>query len=507
MDTASQSEVVAFLADPASHGGAAVERIDTHISSLFLTGSSVFKLKKAVRLPFLDFSTLAARKAACDAELAINRAATPGLYVGLRVVTRDGDRLRFDGDGTVLDWVVEMHRFDQADRFDLLLAAGRIDRDLIYALTEAIAAFHRTQPARPDKGDAAALAWVIATNRATMLAQVPDIFAAAAVDELAEASTAALARLTPVLEARRKTGKVRWCHGDLHLGNLCLFEGRPALFDALEFSEDLACIDVFYDLAFLLMDLDHRGARRMASWVMNHYLDLTGDYQGLEPLPLFLSSRAAIRAHVCATMAATQAGEARNRLAEEARTYLAQAAAYLSPPPARLLAVGGLSGSGKSRMARELSPYLGIPGAAVVRTDSLRKQLMGVGIHDRLGPEGYTAEVTERTYDALYDTVTRLLAAGHAVVADAVFARPEQRAAIADIARAAAVRFDGVWLDTPPDLAAARIRTRRANISDATPEVLDRQRAYDLGPITWIRIDSSPPKDITLAAGRAALGV
>lgn len=514
------SEAEVFLADPRTHGGGAVERVDTHISALFLAGERVFKLKKAVRLPFLDFTAPAARKAACEAELAINRRASPELYLGVRALTRAaGGGLELDGPGEAVDWVVEMRRFDQDTLFDRLARRGELDRERCNALTEAVAAFHRAAPVRPDKGGRAGLDWTIATNRLSMLAHVQGrggeaaILPAAEVEDLAAASFAALERFAPRMEERRAAGFVRQCHGDLHLGNICLWDGRPTLFDAIEFSEDIACIDTMYDLAFLLMDLDHRGARRQANWVFNHYLDLTADFAGVAPMPLYLSCRAGVRAHVAATMAAGTAGAAgaagdeRQRLAGDARSYLRAAMAYLSPPAPRLLAVGGLSGSGKSRMGRELAPFLAVPGAAVVRSDSLRKHLMGVPIHDRLGPEGYAPEVTGRTYRRLYDTCAALLADGHSVVADAVFARPEQRAAIERVARDAGVRFDGLWLEAPPELSAARILERKANVSDATPKVLEAQLGYDLGEIGWTRIDSSPPKDVTLAAGRAALGV
>jgi aminoglycoside phosphotransferase family enzyme/predicted kinase len=504
----SQAEVLDFLADPATHGGAAVERIDTHISAVFLAGERVFKLKRALRLSFLDFTDLAARKAACDAEYAINRRATPALYQGVVAVTRNPDGgLELGGDGAVVDWVVAMCRFDQETLFDRLARRGDLDRARIHELTEAIFAFHTTAPLRPDKGGVAGLTWTIDTNRVSMLPNVPKILDGAKVDRLAERSHAALARLGPLLESRRDSGLVRQCHGDLHLGNLCLFEGHPALFDAIEFSEDIACIDVFYDLAFLLMDLDRRGSRRQASWVMNHYLDLSGDYAGIAALPLFLSARAAIRAHISALMASQAKGKRRDELAGDARSYLDSALAYLDPPAPRLLAVGGLSGSGKSRMGRELAPFLGVPGAAVVRTDSLRKHLMGVGIHERLRSDGYTAAISERTYQVLFDTCAALLAAGHSVVADGVFAKAEQRQAIEALAAQAGVRFDGLWLEVPPEVGATRIVERKANVSDATPKVLERQLAYDLGAITWTRIDSSPPKDVTLAVGRAALGV
>ncbi|MGE5503147.1 MAG: AAA family ATPase [Actinomycetota bacterium] len=500
-----QAEVTDWLSQPATHGGEAPERIDTHISTVFLAGGRVLKLKKAVRLPFLDFSTLAARRAACEAELAINRRAAPQLYLGLRAVTRGPAGLALDGDGEVVDWLVEMRRFDQDTLFDRLVRRGRLDRNRMVELTEAVAAFHASAPVRPDRGGAAGLRWTIDTNRTSM--RTSDLLPAAQVEELAEASGAALARWTARLEERREGGLVRQCHGDLHLGNICLFGGKPTLFDAIEFSEDIACVDVAYDLAFLLMDLDRRGARGLAAYVLNHWLDLTGDFAAVGPMPLFLSLRAGVRAHVSATMAAHATGPERDRLAEDALAYLEAARGYLAPPPPRLLAVGGLSGSGKSRMGRELSPFLAVPGAAVVRSDVLRKHLMGVAIHDRLGPEGYTLEAGERTYDALYDTCARVLADGHSAVADAVFAKPHQREAIEQVARRAGVPFDGLWLEAAHEVAAKRIAKRRANASDATVAVLEAQLGYDLGPIAWTRIDTGGPKDAVLAAGRNALGV
>jgi aminoglycoside phosphotransferase family enzyme/predicted kinase len=502
-----QTEVMAFLADPATHGGQAVERIDTHISAVFLVGDLAFKIKKAVTLPFLDFSRLEARKHAVEAELAVNRRATPDLYLGADAITREADgRLAFNGAGLVVDWLVRMKRFDQAGLFDRLIGTGQLDRQRANQLTEAIFAFHQSAPVRTDRGGAAGLVWTIDTNRASM-EPYPGCLEPAKVAALAEHSHAELARLTPLLEERRAKGLVRWCHGDLHLGNICLLDGRPALFDAIEFSEDIACVDVFYDLAFLLMDLDHRGAKGVAGWVMNHYLDLSGDFAAMAALPLFLSLRAGVRAHVSATMAEHAGAERRAQLESEAGRYLDEALAYLTPPAPRLLAVGGLSGSGKSRMGRELAPLLGVPAAAVVRTDSLRKHLAGVAITEKLGPEGYSKEMGERTYQALYDTCAQLLAAGHSAVADAVFAKPHQRAAIEAVAARAGVRFDGLWLETPPDLAISRIEARKANVSDATPEVLKRQLAYDLGAITWTRIDSSDSKESTLARGQNAVGL
>lgn len=493
----SQAAVLALLGDPATHGGAAVRRIDTHISSIFLAGERAWKLKKAVTLPFLDFSTLESRRRACEAEIAVNRTAAADLYLGVVPVTRGADGvLTLGGSGEAVEWLVAMRRFDEDTLFDRLAASGTLDRRLLDALIEAVAAAHRAAPPVFDKGGAAGLAWTIDTNRASMLA-APVPLPQAAVDRLAAESHAWLERSTPLLEARRERGLVRRCHGDLHLGNICLFGGRPTLFDAIEFSDDIATVDVFYDLAFLLMDLDRRAGRAAAAAAMNHYLDLTGDYEAVAALPLMLSLRAGVRAHVTATMGRTT----------EAESILAAAQAYLHPPPPRLVAVGGLSGSGKSRLSRRLAPFLAAPGAVVVRSDAIRKQLLGCPLLEKLGPEGYTAEATARTFRALFETAAALLAAGQAVIADAVFARPEQRAAIAAVAAATGVRFDGLWLEAPPDIAAKRVAGRVGNASDATVEVLKKQLGYDVGAVDWTRLDTGGQRPEVLVAARRVLGV
>lgn len=493
-----QEAVIALLADPATFG-AAVTRIDTHISMLFLAGSKAYKLKRAVRFPFLDFSEIELRRRACLEELRLNRRTAPGLYLEVVPVTRGGDgRLAIGGSGTAVDWLVVMNRFDQDCLLDRLAAAGRLDHGQILALADHVAQFHAAAEAAPDFGGEQGLRLTIETN-AQCFARLPS-FEAAEAGRLTEASLAALAGVAPLLERRRAEGRVRRCHGDLHLGNICLLDGRPTLFDAIEFSEDFACIDVLYDLAFLLMDMEARGLPEPANAVMNRYLERTGDLGGLAALPLFLSLRAAIRAHVTA---AIPGGDG-----ELALAYFRRASAYLRPVPARLLAVGGLSGSGKSRLARALAPGLGrSPGAVVLRSDVLRKQLMGVAPEVRLPPEAYTPEVTGRTYRMLYEECARVLAGGQSVIADAVFADADQRRTIEEQGRRQGVPFDGLWLEAAPRVMEQRIVSRRGNASDATPEVLRRQLDYDLGDITWTRVDSSGERRQTLADAQKALGL
>lgn len=514
MSGEAQDPVIEFLASPDAFGSGTghAERVETHISVVFLAGDRAYKLKRAVRYPYLDFSTLEKRKAACDAEVRLNRRTAPTLYKGVVAVTRGADgRFAVGGTGVPVEWLVEMARFEEETRFDRLAAKGALGRHTIEDLADAIASFHADAEIR-DTDTVAGLGLTIEGDKASMESLAGGIFDAADIDRLAALSTRALTELAPLLQARRRSGRVRRCHGDLHLRNICVVDGRPTLFDAIEFSDTFADIDVLYDLAFLMMDLDRRGQRRLANVVMNRYLDVSGDDGGLECLPLFLSLRAAIRAHVQATAAtATKTDDAvhAERLRTEAREYLASAFEYLAPgAPPMLIAVGGLSGSGKSRLARALAPFVGAaPGARVQRTDVIRKRLMGKGPLVRLGPEGYTRDMSERTYEALYELVRASLAAGRTTIADAVFADAGERRRIAAEAAESGVLFHGFWLEAPTDVMERRVSERKRNASDATAEVVRRQADYDLGIIEWTRVDSSGSKAATLGRAFAALGI
>ncbi|QCG94193.1 hypothetical protein E6C67_09675 [Azospirillum sp. TSA2s] len=504
-----QEEAIAFLGDPRTHGGQPVERIDTHAALVFLAGDRALKLKRAVRYPYLDYSTVAKRHAACVAELAINRRTAPTLYRGVVAIRREADgRLRLDEEGgeaagDAIDWLVSMARFPDEALFDRMAERGGLTPVLMRRLAERIAAFHRDAAPRPDGGGVEALR-AVADGNLEDLRAAPDLFPADAVARLAEHTGAALDRLAPLLEARRRDGFVRHGHGDLHLRNIVLLDGEPTLFDAIEFDEVLAVADVFYDLAFLLMDLDHRGLRPLGNAVLNRYLEETEDYGGLAALPLFLSLRAAVRAKVSA--AALRLGGKAEGLAQEARRYLDQALAALDPTPARLVAVGGLSGTGKTKLAKGIAPDLGpSPGAVVLRSDVLRKRLCGVADTDRLPADGYAPAVTERVYDELYRRAAAVLAAGHAVVVDAVSARPDERRRIEGVAADAGVRFDGIWMEAPLSERVERVTNRRNDASDATADVVERQESYDLGTIDWTRLDSGRVAVDVLDDARASL--
>ncbi|MCF8481088.1 MAG: AAA family ATPase [Rhodospirillum sp.] len=506
----SQRDVYAFLSTGGAHGhpGERVEQIHTHISALFLCGDRVLKLMRAIALPYLDHTTLAARKACCEREVEINGPGAPGLYLGVVPITRDADgQLAVDGAGEPVEYAVLMYRFKQGALFDRMLGRGQLDRHQMCDLAEAVLASHDHAPSI--KGDGGRNFTAIVENSLVSLAETADALGSEPVQTLDRAIRAALEQAQPVLAKRAEEGKVRRCHGDLHLRNILWWDGKPTLFDAIDFNDMFVTIDVLYDLAFLLMDLDHRGQRRLASITFNHYMEYAGDTGGLSVLPLFLALRAMIRAFVQATAARGLSDpEKAAREVEEGKAYLARALEYLSPPAPRMAAVGGLSGSGKSRLARELACHFGAaPGALVLRTDVLRKRIMGKKPYEKLGPEGYTPETHARVYETLTAEAQAALAAGHSVILDGVHARQHEREQAEAVATEAGVPFTGLWVHTPVEVAMKRIETRVRNPSDVTLEIRAEQENFDLGAVTWTRVDSSGSKKETLAQGLAALGI
>jgi uncharacterized protein len=513
-----QREVVAFLRDPASYppGTAAVEVVETHASLVFLAGAYAYKLKRAVKYAYLDFSTLALRLAACSAELRLNRRTAPSLYLDVRAISRGRDgSLRWGREGRpddeVVDYVVVMRRFEQRDLLDNLARRGALSPPLLHALAAHIAEFHGKAEKRPDRGGAGIMAELVKTNIGILRGCQEAGFDPGRIGRVESALNRAVSHAVELLNRRREAGRVRLCHGDLHLGNICLVNGKPLLFDCIEFSEDIASIDVLYDLAFLLMDLDHRGHRDFANLVLNRYLDLTGEdaeeNDGLAAMPLFLALRAVIRAHVTATRVEHGwGGGDRGTDFAEARAYLDDAEAALAPSAPRLIAIGGLSGTGKSTLAAGIAPLLGpAPGARVLRSDVTRKLLFGVSPETPLPPEAYAHEITERVYRDLRAAAAASLRAGYAAVIDAVALREDERRAFAAVAVDCGVPFTGLWLEAPADRLMARVGARSGDASDASPEIVAQQLAHDPGRLDWTRIDAGAGPDATLAATRRAL--
>ncbi len=485
-----QDEVIAFLTDPATHGLApraeAVAVIETHISVVVLAGPRAYKLKRAVKLGYVDFSTADKRLAFCEREVELNRRAVPALYRGVRRIARAADgRLAFDDEGPLVDAVVEMVRFDQDGLFDRMAVDGRLTPALLTEVAGAVARLHELAPVELSGGGAANLAEVLSINERALAAI--DLFRPDAVTRFNRAFRDALAGARPLLDRRQRLGKVRHCHGDLHLRNICLFEGRPALFDCLEFNDAMATVDVLYDLAFLLMDLWHRDLKPAANLVLNRYLDIVDESDGLVLMPLMMAIRAAVRAHVSATRVGEPA-EAGNveALRREAVAYFHLAQALLKPVPPRLVAIGGFSGAGKSTVAAAIAEAVGSPpGARVLSSDRIRKRMGGVAPMTPLPAPAYRREVSRAVYETLGREAEYLLALGQGVVLDATFRRPDERLRIEEMVAAVDVPFTGIWLELEPEKLVARLEGRGPDPSDATAEEVYHQVSQFSGPVTW----------------------
>ena len=493
-DEAAQTGVIAFLSDPRTHGGAAVDRVDTPISRVFLAGERAYKMRRAIATNFLDFSSPALRRDACRRELAVNRCAGD-LYLGVVAVTRDADGLRLGGAGAPLEWLTVMRRFDRSAELDRLADAGALSVPMIDALGDAVAAMHAQAPvATAAEADAPA----------ARIDQIAGALATAGGDahaeDVARWRAAAHARFAPLaaLYARRiARGRVRRCHGDLHLGNVVALDGAPTPFDAIEFNERLATIDGLYDLAMTCGDLMARGERVLGGALLARYLSRTGDYAGLPLFPLWLSMRDAVRA-----MVAFGDGRAPDGVAR-----LAAARAALAPlGRPRLICVGGVSGTGKTSVARRLAPTVSPPvGAVVIRSDVIRKRLFGVAPETPLPDGAYDEAIARRVRRRMALQTRRVLRAGLTAILDATFLDPPAVAQAQEIARAEGADFVGLWLTASETLAAGRVASRRGDASDATAAVVRRQLAHASPPAGWSVIDAAQPLERVAADAASAL--
>jgi uncharacterized protein len=501
-----QAAVLDFMASPGAYHSAPAEvrRIETHASVIFLVGTRAYKIKRAVKYPFLDFSTLERRRRALLNELRLNRRTAPQLYLEVIPITADEyGQFHLGEKGDVAEWVLVMRRFDQAKLYDRMAEEGRLSLSAMTRLAQVISVFHRgADRLLAPKPALLALRAVIEDNEATLSARA-NVLQGEVLAVVNRSSREAFAALTLLLQARALGGYVRHCHGDLHLRNIVEIEGAPTLFDAIEFDDAIATIDVLYDLAFLLMDLGARGLPAHANVVLNTYLEACGDTAnliGLAALPLFLSTRAMIRAKVELLRASLSPG-LQTEAQAHATSYVLLARDYLEAHRPQLIAIGGLSGSGKSSLAQTLAPHLGaFPGAVHVRSDVERKRMFGVAAGERLPRPAYAAEVSDVVYGICRKRALMALEGAQAVIVDAVHAKSEERDAIAEIAARAGAAFTGIWLDAPADTMRGRIARRSGDVSDATPDVLDEQLGFDVGPQNFVVVDAGRALDQVVAS-------
>ena len=511
-----QTDVIAFLSDPkayAVHDGSKVsqvERIQTHAAMVFLAGSDAYKIKRAVTYAYLDFSTLEKRHQICLHELAVNRVNAPEIYLDVVPITRDRNgQFAIDGPGEVLEWALHMRRFPATNILSARFERTPPSADVIGRLARRIVEQH-DQAARLITLAGAARIGGIVDELRIVFAATPSTLPQHIIEIMIGRMQDELHAIRFCLKLRGRQGCIRRCHGDLHLANIVLIDDEPVLFDALEFDETLATIDVLYDLAFLIMDLDVRGFAPEANLLLNRYLQVGQqdlDIHGLRALPLFLALRAAIRAMVAVERGQSLAGAAQTQADAEARRYVDKAMSYLAPRHGRLLAIGGFSGTGKSTLASSLAPEIGaFPGAIHIRSDVERKAMSGAGETERLASNAYTPENNARVYNRLLRIARQALRSGCSVVVDAAFLSPAERTNIEAVARCAGVPFSGVWLTVNKAIAMHRVSLRWGDASDATPPVVEAQFANGAGPVSWTHIEAGGTAQATVANTRLALG-
>ncbi|MEQ8433140.1 MAG: AAA family ATPase [Oceanicaulis sp.] len=482
---------------------ATVDTIETHGALIVLTGDTAYKLKKPVDLGFFDFTTVEKRHAALQAELDLNAPAAPQIYRRLSWLTREPEGLALDGPGQPVEPVLVMARFDQ----DALYS--RIARDGGLGLVEArqLAAMARKTHERARVSEASVSEASVSEDcdghgrmrrvldplidRLTAVAPEGGVVAAVARD-----LEAAFDARRDLLDARAADGFVRRCHGDLHLNNIVRLDGEPVPFDALEFDEELATVDVLYDLAFLIADLARLGLRAEAAALAGQYM--AGEDPGIGAAgAALLDPFCAVRALVRALTSFNRDGED----SEEGRQWLDLASDFARPRPVRLVGVGGLSGSGKSTLADALALELGGPaGLWVIKSDLERKAALGLDWNDRIPPDAYTKEAAGKVYERQRAKARAALEAGAPVILDAVHLNPEDRDAVVELARLTANPFIGIWLDADRKILRDRVAARTNDPSDADVAVVDKQTSWDPGEITWPRLDASTGREAVLQA-------
>lgn len=466
----------------------AVEVVETHISWVLLAGDYAYKVKKPVDFGFLDFRTLAARRHFCDEEIRLNRRLAPQIYLDVVAVTGTPQAPRVGGDSEAIEYAVRMRRFRREDELDALAARGALRAEHVDALAARVARFHDEAPAAPAGGPWGTPQAVLAPCAANFahFEQLPlPAGQQRRLARLREWTLAAHARLRPLIEARLAEGRVRECHGDLHLANIVLIDDEPVVFDALEFNPGLRWIDTISEVAFTVMDLEHRGQPALARRFLDDYLSASGDYGALALLPWYQVYRALVRAKVAALRASQAVGVdgAAHATADarEVETHLALAERFAAPRRRCLALMHGVSGSGKSFAARRMVE----DGDWIrLRSDVERKRLAGL---DALAVSGsapddglYSARMSERTYARLLELAAQVLDAGYPVVVDAAFLRAAQRAPFAALAASRGLPWFVVLTTAPQTVLRERVAARRArgdDPSEATIEVLERQLA------------------------------
>ncbi|MDA0672395.1 MAG: AAA family ATPase [Cyanobacteria bacterium] len=461
-----------------------IRLIQTHVSYVLLTGDYAYKVKKPVDFGFLDYSTLAKRQHFCQEELRLNQRTAADLYLAVLPITQTGDRYQFNGDGTVVDYAVQMRQFPQdallSHRFD----QGDLEEDLVRQLARTIAAFHQAAETNDEirsYGTVPQVRQSIDENYDQTAAFIGGPQTQAQFEATRAYTDRFFTERSALFQRRIDQGWVRACHGDLHLNNICYWQDHLWLFDCIEFNKPFRFVDVMFDIAYLVMDFTAQGRSDLVAAFVSEYVEQTGDWEGLEILPLYVSRQSYVRAKVTSFLLGDPAIPEADKQAAAAKAarYYTLAHDYVQPQPGRILLMAGLSGSGKTTVARELSRAL---GAIHIRSDAVRKHLGGVPLQERGDDSLYTPAMTQRTYERLVSLGVTLAQQGYTVILDAKYDRAQHREAAQAVAQEQSIPFHIVHCTAPKAILRQRVAARSGDIADATVAVLEKQTLEPFGP-------------------------
>ncbi|NJN73900.1 MAG: AAA family ATPase [Limnothrix sp. RL_2_0] len=454
-----------------------ISLVQTHVSYVFLTGDYAYKLKKAVNFGFLDFSTLEKRKHFCEAELALNRALTKNLYLGVVAIAYDGEKYNFDGVGEIVEYAVKMRQFPQENLLSGMFSDGKLTEAHMVQLGKAVADFHATATINDyilSFGEIPKIRQAIDENYQQTSGYIGRAQTQAHYEQTKNFTDNFFSSREDIFASRRAQQKIKECHGDLHLRNICLWKDDIQLFDRIEFNEPFRFVDTMYDVAFAVMDLDARGASALGNAFLNTYAEQTGDWEGLQVLPLYLSRQAYVRAKVTSFLLDDNAidAAAKQEAAKTAADYYTLAWRYTQLPKGKVVMMSGLSGSGKSTVASRCAR---IWNGIQIRSDAVRKHLASVPLDEKGDDAMYSPEMTEKTYERLQELGVMLAKQGFTVILDAKFDRIVQRKNVIDACKDAGVPFQILYCQAPMTVLEQRLHERSGDISDATADLLQAQ--------------------------------
>ena len=457
-----------------------IQLLQTHISFVLLTGDYAYKIKKAVNFGFLDYSTLEKRQHFCTEELRLNQRGAPELYLEvLPIYQKYEGNFALEPSIFLVEYVLKMRQFPQDSLFVNIFEQGRLSEKNVEDLGFELAKFHARAEVSDyirKFGEIPSIRDPINNNYLISKKYIGGSQTQKQYKENRQYTELFFAQRGELFASRLENNKIRECHGDLHLKNIALWENRIILFDCIEFNEPFRFVDVMYDVAFATMDLEARGRKDLANAFLNTYIEQTGDWEGVQLLPFYLSRQAYVRANVTAFLMDDPAVTIIEK--EQAKTtaahYYKLAWEYTRSRQGRLILMSGLSGSGKSTVARYLARKI---NAVHIRSDAVRKHLGGVPLHERGGDNLYCADMTIKTYHRLLLLGILLAEQGFTIILDAKYDRESFRGDVINLAKSKCISLQIIYCNAPIAVLRSRLQNRTGDIADATADLLNSQLA------------------------------